>query len=178
MICYDEKMKKMAIKSKFLLKNFMDMSEKFINATQALAKINSNYENLSLIVDKDIAVRRMKPLFSRPSDKKFIINGHYKFMKGASDNPDIGTTEDWHFINNLVQAHPFHFHLVNFQVIQKYSLKLTAEGCTYYQLDFYRISNYPPFKNMSNAQACNYLNHFITSDEAEALYDYLSIYYL
>ena len=33
MICYDEKMKKMAIKSKFLLKNFMDMSEKFINAT-------------------------------------------------------------------------------------------------------------------------------------------------
>lgn len=43
----------------------------------------------------------MKPLFSRPSDKNFIINGHYMYGMGASDLPQIGTTEDWYVVNNL-----------------------------------------------------------------------------
>jgi spore coat protein A, manganese oxidase len=39
------------------------------------------------------------------------------FDMGASDNPKIGTIEDWYFINTLFEAHPIHFHLINFQVV-------------------------------------------------------------
>jgi len=68
----------------------------------------------------------MKPLFSYPSDTLFSINGRYMFDMGASDRPQIGTTDLFYFINNLAEAHPIHVHLVNFQVSpKKYSLKLT-----------------------------------------------------
>ena len=41
--------------------------------------------------EKDIAVKRMRPLYV-PSDFSFFaINGHADFHKGQSENPKIGT---------------------------------------------------------------------------------------
>lgn len=51
---------------------------------------------------------------------------------GASEDPQIGTTEDWYIINNLWEGHPIHVHLINFQIIDSYSLKTISEGCTLY----------------------------------------------
>jgi len=78
---------------------------------------------------------------------------------GETETPQIGTVEDWYIINNLWEPHPMHFHLINFQIIQTYSLKLTPEGCTFYELDFFRFSNYSSFQGLTNAQLCDYLNN-------------------
>ena len=47
------------------------------------------------------------------------------FDQGNSENPQIGTVEDWFLINvdNFV-VHPFHFHLINFQIVRDYYLKI------------------------------------------------------
>ena len=47
------------------------------------------------------------------------------YGQGASDLPKIGTIEDWYFINTISEAHPMHTHLVNFQVVNKFTLKRT-----------------------------------------------------
>jgi FtsP/CotA-like multicopper oxidase with cupredoxin domain len=80
------------------------------------------------------------------------------FNMGESDNPKIGTTEDWYIINNIWEPHPMHLHLVNFQVVQTYSLKKTADNCTYYELDFFRFSNYSAFQGLTNSKLCKTLN--------------------
>ena len=43
---------------------------------------------------------------------------------GRSDNPKIGTTEDWYFINTMDSVHPIHVHLINFQIIGQASLAM------------------------------------------------------
>jgi FtsP/CotA-like multicopper oxidase with cupredoxin domain len=51
----------------------------------------------------------------------------------------MGTIEDWFIINTMSFAHPIHIHLINFQVVKVYTLRLfkTAQStCPYYQLDF------------------------------------------
>lgn len=98
-----------------------------------------------------INARRMRPLF-RDSNFAFFINGHYKFSEsGASENPIIGTTEDWYFMNNMLGPaihHPMHVHLITFQVLQKGKLKSfttpdsNQNQCTFYEIDFYIQAGY------------------------------------
>ena len=69
-------------------------------------------------------------------------NGHTQFHQGRSENPQIGTVEDWYLINiDTIAVHPFHLHLVNFQIVKHYELKFfktpTDHKCTYYEIDFY-----------------------------------------
>lgn len=86
----------------------------------------------------------MRPLL-RDTAFKFFINGHYKFSEsGASENPTIGTTEDWYFMNTMLNPaihHPMHVHLISFQVLQKGKLKYFTTpnniNCTYYEVDYY-----------------------------------------
>ena len=101
--------------------------------------LNVPFKNLT---DPDIVVdkKRMRPLFFR--GLIYSINGHTMFHQGRSENPQIGTVEDWFMINlNLNKAHPFHFHLVNFQIVKSYELKLFKTSnnltCSYYEIDFY-----------------------------------------
>lgn len=86
----------------------------------------------------------------------FFFNGHYEFSdSGASDNPKIGTTEDWYFINTMGFGHPIHVHLINYQIIAKTELKRytytfidtstspptkTSQSCSYYEMDYYRFN--------------------------------------
>ena len=79
-----------------------------------------------------ISTYRMRPIFFY--SKKFFFNGHYMFSEsGRSDNPKIGTTEDWFFINTMSFAHPIHVHLINYQIIGKTRLRLTEDtACSLY----------------------------------------------
>lgn len=79
------------------------------------------------------------------------------FEEGQSENPKIGTTEDWYIVNNVLEQHPIHIHLINFQAIGHYSLKTTPNLCTYYQLDFFIQSNISIFQNLSFIDLCDYL---------------------
>ena len=51
------------------------------------------------------------------------INGHTLFHNGASENPTIGTVEDWFLINTMIIGHPMHIHLIQYEVIGEFSLK-------------------------------------------------------
>lgn len=89
----------------------------------------------------------MRPFFRTPASgsqsSRFFFNGHYEFHNsGASDNPKIGTLEDWYLINVMASDHPIHIHLINFQIISKTTLKTftstQTNKCTYYEMDFYK----------------------------------------
>lgn len=51
-----------------------------------------------------------------------MIGAHYMFEDGASDQPKIGTVEDFYLINNLWEDHPMHIHLINHQVVKDIDL--------------------------------------------------------
>lgn len=78
-----------------------------------------------------VAVKRMRPL-TRPNNI-FAINGRESFHEGKSENPTIGTYEDWYIINTFSSGHPIHIHLINFQVVKTLSLRLVS-SCTLYEL--------------------------------------------
>lgn len=81
-----------------------------------------------------IAVKRMRPLMI--INGIFTINGRLDFHAGKSENPTIGTYEDWYLINLFGGAHPIHVHLINFQVVKILTLRKTSGGCNVYELDF------------------------------------------
>lgn len=99
----------------------------------------------------------MRALFSRPVEEVFSINLHPFFERGGVEEPKIGTVEDWFMVNTVSESHPLHFHIVNFQVIEELSLKVTPEGCTLYELDYFRESNVSAFQ-LGDRELCLYLN--------------------
>jgi FtsP/CotA-like multicopper oxidase with cupredoxin domain len=67
------------------------------------------------------------------------INGRIDFHSGFSENPVIGSTEDWFLINAFPYGHPMHIHLINFQVIKVFRLlvlKTATAACSYYEIDY------------------------------------------
>lgn len=98
------------------------------NVTLPVPYVNFSDPNLS------VSVKRMRPLMSTDA---LTINGRSDFHGGRSENPTIGTYEDWYLINTLQNGHPIHVHLINFQVIKVLNLRFEKTNtCTLYELDF------------------------------------------
>uniref|UniRef100_A0A1J3CGV6 Spore coat protein A n=1 Tax=Noccaea caerulescens TaxID=107243 RepID=A0A1J3CGV6_NOCCA len=101
--------------------------------------LNVSYTDLSTVPDSGIAVRRMRPLVWM-GQSIFTINGRTDFHKGRSENPMVGTIEDWFMINTIFFAHPIHVHLINFEVVKELTLRTitTADQsqCSLYELDY------------------------------------------
>lgn len=91
----------------------------------------------------------MRPLIIFNNPFFFSINGRIDFHAGKSENPTIGTYEDWYLINTMDEAHPIHVHLINFQVVKILSLKRTTNDCTLYELDF-MVEAMKDFKNFTD----------------------------
>lgn len=90
----------------------------------------TNFNNLNI----PISIKRMRPLMLTDV---FSINGRSDFHYGKSENPTIGTYEDWYLINTMGNGHPIHVHLINFQVIRVLNLRFEKSNkCTLYELDF------------------------------------------
>jgi spore coat protein A len=51
-----------------------------------------------------------------------LLNG-LKFDDPVTETPILGSVEDWIIINNTVDMHPIHLHLVDFQVLEKGSVQ-------------------------------------------------------
>jgi FtsP/CotA-like multicopper oxidase with cupredoxin domain len=111
-----------------------------INETCSVTDPPKNLENTTMCLSQT----RMRPFFYDGS--RFNFNGHYSFTDhGHSDDPQIGTTEDWFFINAIFFGHPIHVHLINYQVIAQGTLKsFTVSNlgrtlqCSLYEIDFYK----------------------------------------
>jgi FtsP/CotA-like multicopper oxidase with cupredoxin domain len=90
---------------------------------------DAEYEN-------KVAVKRMRPLIDGAG--KFTIHGRADFHSGKSENPKIGDIEDWFIINTYNgMPHPIHVHLINFQVVRQYDLRIFESKCSLYGMDFY-----------------------------------------
>lgn len=93
-----------------------------LNQIDTLCNAENPIENSTMC----ISTIRMRPMF-RDFNFSFFFNGHLDFSEsGRADNPQIGTTEDWIFINTMVDnniLHPVHVHLINFQIIAATKLK-------------------------------------------------------
>jgi len=50
-----------------------------------------------------------------------LLNG-LNFDAPVTETPTVNTVEDWIIINNTVDMHPMHLHLVDFEVIEKGSI--------------------------------------------------------
>ena len=117
--------------------HFYDLTQ--VNQLCAFTKVSNPTQCISKF--------RMKPTFKKSGVHFF--NGHYDFMKnGKTDNPKIGTTEDWVFIS-LTHRHPIHMHLINFQIIgittlKNYTVSLGEKDskfqCTFYEMDYWVAS--------------------------------------
>jgi hypothetical protein len=92
----------------------------FYDLRKITKKCKPGFEKSPATSTTCIAATRFKP-FLRDAAFNFAINGHYRFSdSGATDQPRIGTTEDWYLINTMISPdipHPIHFHLINFQII-------------------------------------------------------------
>lgn len=118
-----------------------------------------------------ISARRFKPFMADSFlTQNMAVNGHHLFESGSTDHPRIGTTEDWFFINLMLNPelpHPIHVHLINFQVIARGELKKTPPSplnvCSYYEIDFY-IAAGALKANHPYPQLCDKVRAFNFSD--------------
>jgi FtsP/CotA-like multicopper oxidase with cupredoxin domain len=152
------------------------VANKYPNPAQ-YTTLDVPFTDLSTIPTANVAQYRMRALFSRPVEVVFSINMHPFFDQAASENPKIGSVEDWFIVNTASESHPIHFHLVNFQVLQELSLKAIPEGCTLYELDYFRESNISNFQIEDNAALCSYLSG-LTSDILDPLWPVFNSYLL
>ncbi len=67
-----------------------------------------------------------------------LLNGQ-KWGAPISENPELGTTEDWIIVNPASNAHPIHIHLVQFQLISRQTFNATA-----YMADWTALNGEPP----------------------------------
>jgi spore coat protein A len=59
-----------------------------------------------------------------PTDVR--LNGKWFDDAGMDENPKVGDTEIWQFVNLTVDAHPMHMHLVQFQVYDRQPFNAAA----------------------------------------------------
>ena len=80
----------------------------------------------------------MRP-FDKTSDDHIAINGHLTIFHGKSENPVLGSIEDWYFINNVDTAQSIHVDLVQFQAMDQFKLNEVpnTQFCSFYSVDFF-----------------------------------------
>jgi hypothetical protein len=92
------------------------------------------------------------------------INGRTSFHAGRSENPTIGTYEDWYLINTLPKSYPISMHFTNFQIVKVLNLR-KVRTCVLYELDFIiaailtgseHINDTSIFFNPKNTEDINY----------------------
>jgi spore coat protein A len=65
----------------------------------------------------------MDPFTGEPTEVR--LNGKW-FDEPIDENPRVGDTEIWQFVNLTVDAHPMHMHLVKFQVYDRQPFNVAA----------------------------------------------------
>jgi spore coat protein A len=69
---------------------------------------------------------------------EILLDGQ-KWASPISENPELGTTEEWVVVNPTLEAHPIHVHLVQFQLVSRQAFNATA-----YMADWMALNGEPP----------------------------------
>jgi spore coat protein A, manganese oxidase len=80
--------------------------------------------------------------FSDPSGSHSMLLDGQTWDAAVSENPKIGSTEDWTIVNTLMDAHTIHLHLVQFQVVSRQRIDIGS-----YLNQWQLLNGLPPFKN-------------------------------
>jgi spore coat protein A len=62
------------------------------------------------------------PSSGTSSQRLMILINNMRFTDPITETPTVNTVEDWIIINNTVDMHPMHVHLVDFEVVEKGSI--------------------------------------------------------
>ena len=73
--------------------------------------------------------------FSGPNGPLEVMIDGQKFTDPITELPHVGATELWRLIDNTVDGHPIHFHLVNFQVVSRQTFNQTAYDAAWMALN-------------------------------------------
>jgi len=68
-----------------------------------------------------VKTRRLKLLEVMPANgepHRVLLDGR-RFMDPVTEDPAIGSTEIWEFVNTTIDAHPIHLHVVHFQLLDR-----------------------------------------------------------
>jgi spore coat protein A len=77
-------------------------------------------QSLRTIPPPEPAVRTREVRFSfDDSRQQWVLNGRPFDMDRIEFRPRLGTTEEWHLVNESSFIHPFHMHLVMFRVLKR-----------------------------------------------------------
>lgn len=79
---------------------------------------------------------------SDPNGPVTLLLDGQRWGSPVSENPILGTTEDWIIVNPILNAHPIHLHLVQFQVVKRQDLNSSA-----YLSDWVDLNGEPPLDN-------------------------------
>jgi spore coat protein A len=70
-----------------------------------------------------------------------LLDGQ-KWAAPISENPTVGSTEDWILVNPTSEAHPIHLHLIQFQLVQRQTFDVEA-----YTAEWTRLNGDPPLNH-------------------------------
>jgi spore coat protein A len=73
--------------------------------------------------------------------KAMLLDGQ-KWAAPISENPTVGSTEDWILVNPTSDAHPIHLHLIQFQLVQRQTFDVEA-----YKTEWTRLNGDPPLNH-------------------------------
>ncbi len=73
--------------------------------------------------------------------KSMLLDGQL-WSAPVSESPTEGSTEDWVFVNTLMDTHTIHLHLVQFQIVSRQNFDISS-----YLYQWELLNGLPPFKN-------------------------------
>ncbi len=92
--------------------------------------------------------------FEGPNGPLEVTIDGQKFTSPISELPHVGATEVWRLIDDTIDGHPIHFHLVNFQVVSRQAYNQTAYDAAWMALNGGQL----PFANATkNVDLSQYL---------------------
>ncbi len=74
-------------------------------------------------------------------NKQLLLDGQ-DWSAPISENPQVGSTEDWVIVNPMMEVHPIHLHLIQFQVVSRQSFDATS-----YMAEWTRLNGPVPLEN-------------------------------
>lgn len=96
------------------------------------------------------------------------VNGSYTLLLDGqlwsapvTETPQLGSTEDWVFVNPTMDAHPIHLHLVQFQIVSRQTFDLSS-----YMDEWTELNGDPPLNHTTiNVQS---LDSYLTGAPSRA----------
>ncbi len=94
-----------------------------------------------LTANKPVRTMTLNEVMGPAGPTEVLLNGQ-KWVAPITETPQVGSTEDWQFVNMTADTHPMHLHLVQFQVVSRQAFNVKQ-----YTKDWTAINGAPPLNH-------------------------------